>query len=704
MLNDPENQTKGSINFMKRVLQISALIALAMLLPSSPAIAARVLVQEAKSAQSADNRAEALKKYLEAQNLEKAGNYSGAVQAYKAAIELDPSSAELRVSLGHLYLKGRNLIEAEKQALEAAKIAANDGGVRKLKAQVLIAQISGNSPSDREKMRAAIKELEEVTRATPAAKIEWGDDEIPALAIIGQLYWELEEQDKAIEAFKRASDTDSSADRIHYQLARLYYTKGKFRDALTVARKAYDANQKEPAYASILAKSLLRVGRSQEALTVYEKALGIKDAKPEKEEEENPLRNLAFLSPLMFDYAEALVETGRYEEAKKKLDPILKNAPKNSPYYLQAVDIYADAQRRAGKREDAVKTLEEALKGQDVSESLTVLYSLAETFEELQRFDKAIDTYEEALSNVVNPDGTVGEANDGKRNAGVILRRIALAYKMAGNREKTLATYDRMRKTLGEDSPLAEQLFIGELISEEKNQEAFDRATKAVTRFPDEQAFKLLRAQAAGKLGDMKTADSIMQGLLKNTKEDGDIYLFWSSVQTEANLLKEAEDNARKAISLDPDDISPLVTLSIIQNRQKKFKESEATLRKALEISPDEPTLLNNLGYFLADRGDRLPEAEALIRRAINIEPTNGSFMDSLGWVLFRQGKTEEAQKYLEQAAIYSPRSATIHDHLGDLYKKLGQNDKARAKWEEALKMATEPEEIKKIKEKLGKK
>ena len=55
-------------------------------------------------------------------------------------------------------------------------------------------------------------------------------------------------------------------------------------------------------------------------------------------------------------------------------------------------------------------------------------------------------------------------------------------------------------------------------------------------------------------------------------------------------------------------------------------------------------------------------------------------------------------------AIIYSPRSATIHDHLGDLYKKQGQADKARAKWEEALKLATEPGEMKKIKEKLGKK
>jgi len=286
----------------------------------------------------------------------------------------------------------------------------------------------------------------------------------------------------------------------------------------------------------------------------------------------------------------------------------------------------------------------------------------------------------------------------------VILRRIALAYRLAGDKEKSFETFDRMKKTLGEESELADQLIVGSLLEDGKNKEALERATDAASRYPDERAFKLFRAQASAKLGDMATADTILRPLLKNNTEDADIYLFWSSIQLEANMLKEAEENARKAISLEPNDISPLVTLSIIQNRQKKHKDSEATLRKALEIDPDNPTLLNNLGYFLADRGDRVPEAEGLIRRAVNIDPTNGSFLDSLGWVLFKQGKVDEAQKYLEQAVIYSARSATIHDHLGDLYKKQGQNDKARAKWEDALKLATEPDEMKKIKEKLDKK
>jgi tetratricopeptide (TPR) repeat protein len=322
----------------------------------------------------------------------------------------------------------------------------------------------------------------------------------------------------------------------------------------------------------------------------------------------------------------------------------------------------------------------------------------------MQNFDKAIATYEEALGTVLNPDGTVNDREDEKQKAMVILQRIGVAYRLGGKRDKTIETFERMKKLLGPKSSRADQLILDTLMSEGKYKEAFDLANQATDRFPDERAFKLARAQSAAKLGDFNTMDSTFKAMLKNAPEDAEIYIFWSSIQLDSNLVKEAEESVRKAIAIDPGDLAPLVTLASVQDRQKKYKESEATLRRALEIDPDNATVLNNLGYFLADRNEKLPEAEALIRRAVNIEPTNGSFLDSLGWLLYRQNKHEEARKYLEQAVIYQPRSATIHDHLGDLYKKLGQADKARAKWEDALRLSTEPEETKKIKEKLGKK
>jgi len=675
------------------------------------ALGATFKAQDTKPQQPGDKRAEALKKYLEAQRLDQAGNYPGAVAAYKEALALDPQSVELRTALGSLYLKNRNVIDAEAQAQEAVKLAPDSVEVRKLLARIYLAQTFVGTNTVKEKARAAVAQLEAIVRIDPNAKIEVADQEQPVLTIIGELYWTLDEQDKALDALKRVSEGSASADRAHYQLAALYYQKNKFREAAASARKAYDLDPKSSQYAGLLAKSLLRIGRSQEALDIYKKAIGVK-AQPkedksktngDKDDKDDDASSL-ITSPLLFDYAEALVFAGRYDDANKLLDPLIKAIRKDTPAYLTLIREKGDVLRRTGKREEAVQLLETALKGQDVSDSLPVVYALGETYEEMLQFDKAISTYEDALASIVNPDGTVGNREPEKQAAEAVLQRIGFAYRLAGKRDKAMETFARMKKVVGADRPRADQLIVDTLINEGKYKEALAAATEAAARFPDERSFKLYRAQAAGRLGDTSTADSTLKSMLKNNSEDADVYLFWSSVQLDANQVKEAEDSARKAASIDPNDIGPLVTLASVQDREKKYKESEATLRKALEIDPDNATVLNNLGYFLADRNERLPDAEAFIRRAVNIEPTNGSFLDSLGWLLYRQGKLTEAQKYLEQAVIYQQRSATIHDHLGDLYKKQGQMDKARVKWEDALRLATEPDEIKKIKEKLGKK
>jgi tetratricopeptide (TPR) repeat protein len=676
-------------------------------------------LQEKESKQTSeaqtDKRAQAAKKYLEAKRLEDAGNIPAAVAAYKEAVDLDPASVDLHVTLGSLYLKNRNTIDAEAQAREAIKIAPDDLRVRKLLARVYLAQTFVGTSVNKDKAHAAISELDQIVKLDPAAKIDIVDREMSAMTVIGLLYSQLGEEDKAIEVFKKVSDGNSSSDEAHYQLASLYFQKRKFREAAQIARKAYDINQKNPAYANLLAKSLLYIGRTQEALDIYKKAIGVKDAsgkdgkatanpdaKGQSDDDDDDAH--PGLSPLSIEYAEALVYAGRYDDALKTIDPLIKLLRKDTSAYLNAIRIKTDVLKRSGKRDEAVKVLEDALKGQDVSDSLPLVYSLGDTYESMLQFDKAVSVYEEALNSVVNPDGTVGNTDQDKNAARVIMQRIGLAYRLAGKRDKALETFEKMKKVLGSDSPVPDQLIVDSLMNEGKYKEALDAATTAAAKFPDERGLKFQRAQAAGRLGNMATADQTLRGMLKQSSEDVDVYLNWSAIELDANQLKEAEDSARKAIELDPKDIGPLITLSSVQERQKKFKDSEATLRRALEIDPDNPTILNNLGYFLADRNDRLSEAEALIRRAVNIEPTNGSFLDSLGWLLYRQNKLTEAQKFLEQAVIYQARSATIHDHLGDLYKKTGQMDKARAKWEDALKLATEPDEIKKIKEKLDKK
>jgi Tfp pilus assembly protein PilF len=121
-----------------------------------------------------------------------------------------------------------------------------------------------------------------------------------------------------------------------------------------------------------------------------------------------------------------------------------------------------------------------------------------------------------------------------------------------------------------------------------------------------------------------------------------------------------------------------------------------------LAKDPDNATALNNLGYFLVEHNERLPEALEMIKRAIKAEPTNSSFLDSLGWAYFKLGQLEEAELNLADAARRDNTSATIQEHLGDIYQKQGKPEQARAAWQKSLKLLNEGEQASRIKMKLN--
>ena len=67
-------------------------------------------------------------------------------------------------------------------------------------------------------------------------------------------------------------------------------------------------------------------------------------------------------------------------------------------------------------------------------------------------------------------------------------------------------------------------------------------------------------------------------------------------------------------------------------------RESVRSFESLLKDRPEDASLLNALGYSLADRNQKLPRAETLIRKALVASPDNPAFLDSLGWVRFRRG------------------------------------------------------------------
>ncbi|WP_375459793.1 tetratricopeptide repeat protein [uncultured Enterovirga sp.] len=140
--------------------------------------------------------------------------------------------------------------------------------------------------------------------------------------------------------------------------------------------------------------------------------------------------------------------------------------------------------------------------------------------------------------------------------------------------------------------------------------------------------------------------------------------------------------------------------------RAKEWAKAEADLKTSLELVPDTQTVwkaqvLNYLGYSWVDTGKNIDEAFKMLKRAVELSPRDGMIIDSLGWAYYRLGQFDEAVRELEKAAELKSGDPVINDHLGDAYWQVGRRLEARFQWQHAKDSSPEPDDLKKIEDKL---
>jgi len=123
---------------------------------------------------------------------------------------------------------------------------------------------------------------------------------------------------------------------------------------------------------------------------------------------------------------------------------------------------------------------------------------------------------------------------------------------------------------------------------------------------------------------------------------------------------------------------------AIVLEQAGRVSESVQALQGLLARRPDDPTVLNALGYTLADHGLQLAQAESLIRRALVQMPDNPAVLDSMGWVRLREGDAKGALPSLERAYQIG-HDAQIASHWGQALWAACRHEAARKVWAEAL-------------------
>lgn len=631
-------------------------------------------VKEVSLTTPREARARAYAKLLEGQRYLARAKGAGSVtreslnamqESLRQAATLDPTLAEAHTALAEVaffFLDDSD--QAEREARSALNADRDNFGAHRLLSRLYSLRAgTDQSKLKREDAERALTELKEVLRLDPT------DPE--ALALTGEFYHLTGRDADAVEYFRRWVSAPATVETQFYQVIT---QGGELSTDTALAR---------------LAESLMRSGRNAEAITTLRQALAADPG------------NKQYLA-LLGEAASKGGDSGAVlEELKRVADA--------NPADADAATALADAQAHAGKVDDAVATLRSALarNAKDDKTRAALTDALAATLSDAMRYDEAISAYNDLLKSRGIADAPLVADSD-KQFASKYLEEIIGLQRQSGRDADALSTVARMRRLLGASDLMAEYYSIDLLREQGKRAEALAAAHAAREKYPENPSLLRLEATILAELGRVDEAATLLRSRLNGTFEnDYETNVAIAQMFIAAGRGKEAVEAAQKLVAMTPKEqpslaMQSLVLLSSAQERAGDFKGAEESLRKILAADPESAIALNNLGYFLAERGERLKEALDMIQRAVKSEPTNPSYLDSLGWVNFKLGQLDEAERYLSDASRRNPRSSTIQEHLGDLLARRGKQDEARAAWRKALALTTEPAETARLKAKIG--
>jgi tetratricopeptide (TPR) repeat protein len=144
------------------------------------------------------------------------------------------------------------------------------------------------------------------------------------------------------------------------------------------------------------------------------------------------------------------------------------------------------------------------------------------------------------------------------------------------------------------------------------------------------------------------------------------------------SLRKEAEQEARRALQIDPKDPDGFVTFGLLAPRLD-YGQRERFFRQAIATDPSWPHANGFLGNVMSDIG-RLDEALTLYQRAASANPQSLDWSDMVAVGLVRDGQAKKADEELARLNQLWPNRASLWEtQLSSLI--------AQHRWPDALKL-----------------
>lgn len=208
--------------------------------------------------------------------------------------------------------------------------------------------------------------------------------------------------------------------------------------------------------------------------------------------------------------------------------------------------------------------------------------------------------------------------------------------------------------------------------------EVADTVLRKDPRHPQANALKIA-AQAVTEEA-ITTVIPKAEALASEFPTEPDVAILLATLYGQEERYREAERTLRHALDVHPRDLDLLNNLHAVLTRAKNVDGAQAVIRRMIEVEPqsmDHRIRLVRL-YISQNAYDK---AEAVLREAIALDPESEQRHLALSDFHLNRKDLPAAERVLLEASAHLPRSSQIQFGLAALYRKSGQNEKARERY-----------------------
>ncbi len=580
-----------------------------------------------------------------------------AIDFYKKAFELDPTSDVIGEQLAEMYFQAQRIRDAVLEAQAIIQRDPKNTTARRLLARIYVRTLGdlNDSSNQPETVRLAIEQYVEILKVEPT--------DTDSALWLARLYRISNENDQAEATLRTILGREPENEAAMDQLTQLLLDQKRGGEAITMLQGIVKRAPSAHLY-DLLGDAYTQQDDAADAEAAYRSAVLLDP------DEISHRRGLA----------QALLSEEKYTEALEQYQALANMDSSDPDNYLRLAEIYRQL-HQLDKAEQAILEAKQRAPG-----NLEVIYYEASIYEAEARFDDAIRVLSDAVaSEKAESDYTPSR----RRTLAILYEQLGQLYREAQNYTAAINTFSEMESLGQEEDRRARVLLIDTYRAARDLPHALETAQKAVAAYPEDREIRTNQALLFGENDQTDDAVAILRKLLDGKPEDDlEIQLDLAQVYQEGRRYADAEQAVRTArpMATKPAEKELLgFLMGGIFERQKKYDQAETEFKTVLAMNPNDAATLNYYGYMLADRDIRLDEATKYVQRALVEDPNNPAYLDSLGWACYKQNKLQEAEQWLRKAVNFDSHDPTILGHLADVYFKSGRTDLAAANWQKSL-------------------